>query len=50
MGWEFFVPARTLIGVFLITLTSLTPNLSVKNENHVLAIFTFYLPRYALRP
>jgi len=29
--------------------TSLSPNLSVKNEKLVLAIFTLYLPRYALR-
>ena len=31
-------------------LASLSPNLSVKNEKLVLAIFTLYLPRYALRP
>ncbi len=30
--------------------TSLSPNLSVKNEKLVLVIFTFYLPRHALRP
>ncbi len=29
--------------------TSLSPNVSVKNEKLVLAIFTLYLPRYALR-
>jgi hypothetical protein len=31
-------------------LASLSPNLSVKNEKLVLAIFTLYLPRHALRP
>ena len=30
--------------------TSLSPNLSVKNDKLVLAIFTLHLPRYALRP
>jgi len=31
-------------------LTSLSPNLSVKNEKLVLAIFTLYLSRYTPRP
>ena len=44
------MPCRYRYWQFALLGTSLSPNLSVKNEKLVSAIFTFNLPRYALRP